>query len=118
VTLTASCLTLIAPPCDANRFLADSYRFLADSNRLLADANRLLADSNRFTAQRIKSLCAKLNRPALHALTLGFVHPITRKPLSFQTDPPEDFVTLVEALRQPPDWSKDDIKAALGYSDE
>jgi len=79
-------------------------------------AGRCARPAAGFTPQKIKSLATKLARPALHALTLGFVHPATGEELSFQTDPPEDFVTLVEALRTPPDLSKDDIKKALGYT--
>ncbi|MEI6159454.1 MAG: RluA family pseudouridine synthase [Roseococcus sp.] len=33
-------------------------------------------------------------RQALHATSLGFAHPITRKKLSFRSDPPEDFQRL------------------------
>lgn len=38
-------------------------------------------------------------RQALHAHRLGFVHPITEEDLIFETDPPEDFQTLLAALR-------------------
>ena len=48
------------------------------------------------TAQ--KSLNA-LNRQALHATTLGFEHPGTGKPLRFESPAPEDFATLLQALR-------------------
>lgn len=37
-------------------------------------------------------------RQALHAASLGFLHPITRKNLSFQSDPPEDFLKLQALL--------------------
>ena len=37
-------------------------------------------------------------RQALHAASLGFSHPITRKELSFQSDPPEDFQNLLRVL--------------------
>ncbi len=37
-------------------------------------------------------------RQALHAASLGFLHPITRKKLSFQSEPPEDFRKLQAAL--------------------
>jgi hypothetical protein len=48
---------------------------------------------------RIKKLASDLNRPALHALTLGFVHPITLEEMHFQANPPEDFCRVVDALR-------------------
>ncbi|MGD0641592.1 MAG: RluA family pseudouridine synthase [Roseiarcus sp.] len=41
-----------------------------------------------------------LGRQALHAATLGFEHPITGEPLSFERPPPNDFLTLVKALRE------------------
>lgn len=37
-------------------------------------------------------------RQALHATSLGFNHPITRKKLSFQSDPPKDFQRLLDLL--------------------
>ncbi len=37
-------------------------------------------------------------RQALHAASLGFSHPITRKKLSFRSDPPEDFLKLLGVL--------------------
>ncbi|MCY3910024.1 MAG: RluA family pseudouridine synthase [bacterium] len=39
-----------------------------------------------------------IGRPALHAHTLGFVHPDTGEQLSFQVDPPEDFSGLYQLL--------------------
>jgi 23S rRNA pseudouridine1911/1915/1917 synthase len=38
-------------------------------------------------------------RTMLHARTLGFTHPSTRKRVSFERDPPADFTDLVESLR-------------------
>jgi len=40
---------------------------------------------------------AGLTRQALHAAVLGFVHPVTREPLRFETPPPADMIAL-EAL--------------------
>ena len=39
-------------------------------------------------------------RTMLHARTLGFVHPRTGEPMSFERDPPDDFQALVVALRR------------------
>jgi 23S rRNA pseudouridine1911/1915/1917 synthase len=39
-------------------------------------------------------------RQALHAATLGFVHPITEEEMSFDSDPPADMARLLEALRR------------------
>lgn len=37
-------------------------------------------------------------RQALHAATLGFVHPVTKESLSFEAPLPEDFRSLLEAM--------------------
>jgi 23S rRNA pseudouridine1911/1915/1917 synthase len=37
-------------------------------------------------------------RQALHATRLGFLHPTTRQPLLFETQPPADFQTLLDSL--------------------
>ena len=37
-------------------------------------------------------------RQALHAASLAFAHPRTGEPLSFETDPPEDFRDLIDTL--------------------
>jgi 23S rRNA pseudouridine1911/1915/1917 synthase len=44
-------------------------------------------------------LALSMNRQALHAFRLGFVHPVTGQPLSFEVSLPSDFS---EALNQ---WS-------------
>ena len=41
---------------------------------------------------------AGLTRQALHAAILGFVHPVTRESLRFETTPPEDMRLLEEGL--------------------
>ncbi|MGO8740288.1 RluA family pseudouridine synthase [Rhodoblastus sp.] len=40
-----------------------------------------------------------LGRQALHARALGFEHPISGEALLFESEPPEDFENLLEALR-------------------
>ena len=40
------------------------------------------------------------SRPALHAHVLGFKHPTTGAELRFVRDPPEDFTTALETLRE------------------
>ncbi len=42
---------------------------------------------------------ASFPRQALHAATLGFVHPVTGEELSFTSPPPADFEALLAALR-------------------
>jgi 23S rRNA pseudouridine1911/1915/1917 synthase len=44
---------------------------------------------------------AAFPRQALHAATLGFVHPVTGAALSFSAPLPEDMARLLEALRAP-----------------
>jgi 23S rRNA pseudouridine1911/1915/1917 synthase len=45
------------------------------------------------------NLFAKLQRQALHAKTLGFVHPATGEKVAFDSTLPEDFQTVLETLR-------------------
>lgn len=47
----------------------------------------------------LRSVGAQLGRQALHAARLGFVHPATAMPLSFETVLPADMLQLVAALR-------------------
>lgn len=41
----------------------------------------------------------QFKRQALHAFALGFIHPVTEKPLRFEIDLPEDMQILLAALR-------------------
>ena len=41
-----------------------------------------------------------LKRPALHAKTLGFIHPVTKKYSQFKTELPRDIKDLIEKLRK------------------
>ena len=38
--------------------------------------------------------------PLLHAKVLGFVHPITKEKLRFETDLPKDFFSTLDLLRE------------------
>ena len=53
-------------------------------------------------AMAAQQVAAALGRPALHAKTLGFTHPVTRQRLLFESDVPPDFQAALEALLQPP----------------
>ena len=57
---------------------------------------------NHKTALRIpesaKNLIFTFPRHALHAATLGFIHPITKEKLSFSAEFPEDFQNLLDTL--------------------
>ena len=48
---------------------------------------------------RITNLLEIMPRQALHAKTLGFIHPHTNKLVRFDSDLPEDFKMLLEKLR-------------------
>ncbi len=48
--------------------------------------------------QRINNLLELMPRQALHAKVLGFVHPITKEHLRFESDLPEDMNLLIEKL--------------------
>ncbi len=59
--------------------------------------------SNRRRSMRgvPKDVAAALKsfpRQALHATTLGFIHPTTGEAMKFDSSPPEDFLNLLEAL--------------------
>lgn len=41
-----------------------------------------------------------ISRPALHAHSLGFDHPVSGRPLRFEAEPPEDFFALYQFLRR------------------
>lgn len=40
-----------------------------------------------------------IDRPALHAKVLGFVHPVTNRYVEFSAEPPDDMIKLMEKLR-------------------
>ena len=48
----------------------------------------------------LKQVEQQLARPALHAAHLSFVHPVTKEKMSFETAPPLDFETALQALRK------------------
>ncbi|MGK9367416.1 RluA family pseudouridine synthase [Melioribacter sp. Ez-97] len=48
---------------------------------------------------RVENLLKIMERQALHAKTLGFIHPHTKEKVFFDSEPPEDFRRLVEKLK-------------------
>jgi 23S rRNA pseudouridine1911/1915/1917 synthase len=54
----------------------------------------------RAPAQKLRELLNRLNfrRQALHAARLGFVHPVTKDRLSFESAVPQDMQELFSAL--------------------
>ena len=56
-------------------------------------------ESSKFKS-RIQNLLEIMPRQALHAKTLGFIHPHTNMFVKFDSELPEDFKILLEKLRQ------------------
>lgn len=48
---------------------------------------------------RVSNLLEIIKRQALHARSLGFIHPVTKEEMMFTSEPPEDMATLIEKLR-------------------
>ena len=61
-----------------------------------APNKRLLADAPATA----RAALVHLPGQALHAAELGFLHPVTKVPLHFETPPPSAFSVLVDELRQ------------------
>lgn len=51
---------------------------------------------------RVRTAVSDFKRQALHARLLGFVHPITKETLNFETMPPDDYQSLVSSLLELP----------------
>lgn len=49
---------------------------------------------------RVNNLLKLIDRQALHAKTLGFIHPVTNENMSFGSELPEDFSNLLTELRK------------------
>lgn len=50
--------------------------------------------------QFVMNCFAVLNRQALHAKTLGFIHPVTKEKMHFNSDLPDDFQAVLEKWRK------------------
>ena len=48
--------------------------------------------------QEVSDLLKIINRQALHAKTLGFIHPATKQHLHFDSELPEDFTNILERI--------------------
>ncbi|NVN90041.1 MAG: RluA family pseudouridine synthase [Desulfuromonadales bacterium] len=55
---------------------------------------------NNITDVRLRKLITALGRQALHARTLGFVHPVTEKYLEFSAELPPDMADVLEYLER------------------
>ncbi len=62
----------------------------------------VLADSTYGKAPkdpRVRAIADALGHQALHARVLGFVHPTTKARMRFESEPPNDFLRALDALR-------------------
>ena len=50
--------------------------------------------------ENFKNKTLKFERQALHAKILGLIHPITKKPLKWEVDLPNDMKNLLELIRE------------------
>jgi 23S rRNA pseudouridine1911/1915/1917 synthase len=66
----------------------------------MAFAGHPLVGDGVYGRRRGPGLLGSFPRQALHAATLGFVHPVTGAALRFDSPLPADFQALLEALRR------------------
>jgi 23S rRNA pseudouridine1911/1915/1917 synthase len=63
------------------------------------NGRRIVWESGRSSQKaQVQRLLAMIPRQALHAKTIGFAHPVTRKELFFDTDLPWDMKTVLDSL--------------------
>ncbi len=64
-------------------------------------SGRRIMGGERSPRQRaqIQTLLKALPRQALHARTIGFLHPVTGMQMHFESEPPEDFLSVLRLLR-------------------
>ena len=65
----------------------------------IADDFDLLWLEEAFSKETAASLAQNFPRQALHAGVLGFVHPVRKEPMRFESPWPEDLAALASALR-------------------
>jgi 23S rRNA pseudouridine1911/1915/1917 synthase len=51
----------------------------------------------------VRRACRTFPRQALHAMRLGFTHPVTKEEVEYEAPVPEDMAGLIEVLRNDPD---------------
>jgi 23S rRNA pseudouridine1911/1915/1917 synthase len=59
---------------------------------------RRIPAAARAIEQPLRGHLLDFPRQALHAASLGFTHPRTGKPMSFQAPPPEDMARLIQVI--------------------
>lgn len=72
---------------------------LTERTRTPLLADDLYRDPSVQTDIDVRPIAEALGRQALHATSLGFVHPSTGEELSFESELPEDMQTALERLR-------------------
>ena len=63
-----------------------------------AAAANALSKYGVMTTKDAKAVVAMIDRPMLHARSLGFEHPVTKEAMDFTRDPPEDFSAFAQRL--------------------
>ena len=76
--------------------------FADDAYSSAAAAASIVGAGKPPRAAAAQAALRQLGRPALHAKTLGFLHPATGQQLQFDSELPPDFQAALEALRGPP----------------
>ncbi len=56
--------------------------------------------ANRISISSARLLAEKLKRPALHALSLAFTHPLSGEVMKFSAKPPFDLYSLIKGLKK------------------
>ena len=62
-----------------------------------------MANQKKNLKKLIQVLKKKINnfgRQALHAKSLGFIHPVTKKKIFFEAKRPKDFDSLIKSLKK------------------
>lgn len=73
-----------------------------DTYSSLAAVGSIVGAGKPPRAAAAQAAARALGRPALHAKTLGFMHPATGAPLLFDSELPADLEAALAALRGPP----------------
>lgn len=75
--------------------------FADDTYSSLAAAGSIVGAGKPPRTAAAQAAAKALGRPALHAKTLGFLHPATGQPLQFDSELPDDLQQAIEALQGP-----------------
>lgn len=56
--------------------------------------------TDKSKKERVHELLGIISRQALHAKTIGFIHPATREAMKFESELPKDMLEILETLRK------------------